>query len=125
MASTLSELGFKLKFDYRGTDHKYPSMMFERVTGSGYHVEQLIFDTVHGWPWTFEMALKMFVLNAELDWTTQQRREFNPASRSFIGSNIGHWIQERPVMDAELCRAVADYITKLEHERVEGKQQED
>ncbi len=123
--SKLRELGFELKYDYRGTDHKYPSMMFERVTSAGYHVEQLIFDTIHGGPWTFEIGLSLFMLNDELNWTTQQRIEFNPASRIFIGSDVGHWIHERPVMDAELCRAVADYITELERERIEGKRREE
>lgn len=125
MSKSLSELGFKLRYDYRGADHEYPSMMFERVTSAGYHVEQLIFDTIHGGPWTFEMGLSLFMLNDELNWTTQQRIEFDPASRIFIGSNVGHWIQERPVMDAELCRAVADYIEGLERERIVSKRREE
>ncbi len=125
MSKTLEELGFELKFDYRGECHPWPSVTFERVMTGGYHIERLIFDTCHGGQWTFEMELMAFIFNSGLNWTTQQRREFDPASRDFIGSNIGHWTFERPVMDAELCRAVTEYITELERERIEGKRREE
>ena len=113
----LKKLGFNLAHDYTDSRFEYPSLYFERVTSHGYHVETLIFDTVHGGPWTFEMGLKVFILSDQENWTTQERIELNPASRDFIGSNIGHWTQERPVMDVKLCRAVADYIEELERRR--------
>ncbi len=125
MSKTLEELGFKLQHDYRGKEYKHPSVIFERVTSAGYQVERLLFDTIHGGPWTFEMTLKLFMFNAENDWTIQERIEFDPASQGFISSSVGHWIQERPVMDAELCRAVADYITELERARIVSKRREE
>ena len=120
----LQELDFNLVHDYTDGGFEYPSMFFERVTSNGYHVETLIFDTIHGGPWTFEMTCNVFILNEQENWTVQERIELNPASRDFIGSNIGHWVQERPVMDVELCRAVADYITELERERRVKKERE-
>ena len=116
MAKTLEELGYWLKQDFRDTEH--PSMTYEKTYMGGYQKSTFIFDTIHGGRWTFECYYLEFCFNRECDWTPQQREGFNPASKSFIGCNVGSWHRVEPVLTAEECRAVADLIERLERERV-------
>ena len=114
----MEELGYKLTLRHDGS---YPSESWEKVLSHGHWVQELVFDTIHGGPWTFEMFLHTFVYNEELNWTTQERIEFNPASRDFIGSNVGHWQRDIPCLTADECMAVAEHISNLERIRKQAK----
>lgn len=115
---TLEQLGYRLVAKH--LDGKWPSETWEKTSEHGWWVQHLIFDTIHGGPWTFESSISVFYLNRELDWTTQDRIEFNPASRDFIGANIGHWCKEGSVLDANECTAIAEHINQLERMRLAG-----
>jgi len=116
---TLEQLGYKLTL--KQMDGEYPSEVWKKAAEHGWWVQSLIFDTIHGGPWTFESCINTFYLNEELNWTTQERIDFNPASRDFIGSNIGHWCLERSVLDADECMAIAEHIRSLEKLRLQLK----
>lgn len=111
---TLEELGYIPKFF---NDGRWPSELWTRVSSNGYHVQELTFDTIHGGPWTFECFASVFFLKDEDNWTTQERLKLNPASRDFIGSNVGHWSRAPAILTAQECYAVAEHIHFLESER--------
>lgn len=114
MSKPLIGLGYKPKYRHDG---RYPSEKWERITSHGYDVQELIFDTIHGGPWTFECYAKRFILDSECNWTTQERIEFNPASRDFISCTTGKWMREPVVLTADECMAISDHISMLERKR--------
>lgn len=114
MSKPLIGLGYKPKYRHDG---RYPSEKWERITSNGYDVQELIFDTIHGGPWTFECHAKRFILDSECNWTAQERIEFNPASRDFISCTTGKWMREPVVLTADECMAISDHISMLERKR--------
>ena len=114
---SLESLGYEPTF-VSSADSPWPSEHWVKVSSHGHWKQTLIFDTIHGGPWTFEFYATSFIYKDEENWTTQQRIKFNPASRDFIGSNIGHWAMCPAILDAAECRAVAEHITTLERKRM-------
>ena len=112
---SLESLGYRPTFF---KDGRWPSESWVKVAENGHFKQILRFDTVHGGPWTFDCEAKEFFYKDEENWTTQDRIEFNPASRDFIGCNVGHWSLCPAILDAAECRAVVEHITMLELERM-------
>jgi len=112
----LQRLGYKLKFkDEQGV--RYPSEMWVKTASHGHFEQHLCFDTIHGGSWTFDCFAKEFVYDSECDWTTQERCDFDPASKEFVSCKVGRWHRCPAILDVDECRAVADHIASLEQER--------